>query len=385
MFNGNKIKDFENSFAKYLGVSNALAVSNCENALECALAAAEIQPGDEVITTPFTFIATNTSILRQGAIPVFSDIDPQTFNISPDSIEKQITNKTKAIIPVHIFGHPANMDPIMEIARKNDLVVIEDCAQAIGAEYKGKKVGAIGDLGCFSLSYPKNMTAAGEGGMVTTNREDSAEKVSLIRSYGYKRKISRKEKCTSEISDEKQYWHVLLGFNCRMTQIQAAVGLVQLKKLDDFNQRRIKNAEYLTSNLKEVAGIITPEVVGDVKHVFNVYTVRICPDKIGMSRDKFQELLNSRGVEGQVYYPRPNYQQPIFTELIGFGGGIFPFRNPWNNHNIDYKNIFLPVVERTCKEVISLPVHHALTKKQLETIATVIQNLERDSLLQKRR
>lgn len=229
---GKKVEQFQKEFAQYTQSKYGVATSSGTTALHTALVAADIGPGDEVITTPFTFAATANSVLYSGAKPVFADIDPKTFNLDAASVEEKITDKTKAILPVHLYGQPADMDAICEVAQKHDLKIIEDAAQAHGAVYKGKKIGSIGDLGCFSFYPTKNITT-GEGGMVTTNNEELAEKAGMVRAHG----------------ESQRYEHEILGYNYRMTDIAASIGLTQLKHIDEFNAKRNENAEYLTQHL----------------------------------------------------------------------------------------------------------------------------------------
>ena len=274
---GPKVAEFQNKFAKYVEAKYGIATSSGTTALHTALVAAGIKPGDEVITTPFTFAATSNSILYTQAKPVYADIDAKTFNLDPAKIEEQITDKTKAIVPVHLYGQPADMDGILEIAQKYNLKVIEDAAQAHGAVYKGKKIGSIGDFGCFSFYPTKNMTT-GEGGMVTTNDEEYAEKAGMVRAHG----------------ESKRYEQSLLGYNYRMTDIAASIGLVQLKHIDEFNKIRNENAKYLSEGLADVEGITTPVVADNVTHVFHQYTIRVSKD-----RDTFQKFLTDNQI--QVY------------------------------------------------------------------------------------
>ncbi|HUX98107.1 MAG TPA: DegT/DnrJ/EryC1/StrS family aminotransferase, partial [Candidatus Deferrimicrobium sp.] len=275
LLSGKKVKKFEKEFAKYIGTSDAIAVNSGTAALHVALAAIGIGPGDEIIVPPFTFVATATAVLHQNAIPIFADIDPKTYCINPEEIKKVITPKTKGIIPVHLFGHPADMDPILEIAQKYNLFVIEDACQAHGAEYKGKRVGSIADLGCFSFYESKNMMT-GEGGIITTNNPELAEAARLIRHHG----------------EPSWYVYDRLGYNYRMNEMEAALGLVQLKKLEKLNAIRIDFANYLTENLKNVDGIQVPYVSKDVKHVFHAYAPLIEPEKLNVSKDLFLEKLN---------------------------------------------------------------------------------------------
>jgi dTDP-4-amino-4,6-dideoxygalactose transaminase len=310
------------------GVKYAVATSSGTTALHVALLAHGIQAGDEVITTPFTFIASANSILYVGARAVFVDIDPQTFNIDPGQIEAAITPRTTAILPVHLFGLPADMDPIMATAEKHGLVVIEDACQSHGAEYKGKRAGSFG-TGCFSLYPTKNITSA-EGGMITTDNAKIAENCRVIRQHGMRRR----------------YYHDELGFNFRMTDVHAAIGLAQLQKLERFNQARIANAQYLSAHLR---GVVLPEVPSGYRHVFHQYTVRV-PDG---RRDALLDHLKERGVGTGVYYPVPVHQQTYYTKELGY-------------------NLRRPESERAAAEVLSLPVHPALCQNDLEAIVAAV-------------
>ena len=323
---GPKVDEFQNKFAKYVEAKYGIATSSGTTALHTALVAAGIKPGDEVITTPFTFAATSNSILYTQAKPVYADIDAKTFNLDPAKIEEQITDKTKAIVPVHLYGQPADMDGILEIAQKYNLKVIEDAAQAHGAVYKGKKIGSIGDFGCFSFYPTKNMTT-GEGGMVTTNDEEYAEKAGMVRAHG----------------ESKRYEQSLLGYNYRMTDIAASIGLVQLKHIDEFNKIRNENAKYLSEGLADVEGITTPVVADNVTHVFHQYTIRVSKD-----RDTFQKFLTDNQIGTGIHYPIVLYKQPYYQALSITGN--------------------CPLAEEAASQVISIPVHPSLTTEELDTI-----------------
>ncbi len=331
---GPKIEEFEKKFAKYIGVKYAIATSSGTTALHIALLAHEIGKGDEVITTPFTFIAPSNVLLYCGAKPVFVDIG-EDFNINPDLIEGRITKKTKAILPVHLFGYPADMAKIMKIAKKYHLVVIEDACQAHGASIQRRKVGSFG-TGCFSFYPTKNMTT-GEGGMITTNNRKVAEKAKLLRNHGMK----------------IRYYHDILGFNFRMTDISAAIGLEQLKKLEKFNQKRISNVNYFNKNIK-TSGIILPRVKKGYRHVFHQYTIRIT-DQCSKSREGLIKILNENGICSVIYYPIPVYRQKPYLKL-------------------GYKEC-LPITEKYSKEVLSLPVHPFLTQKDIRKIASIINSI----------
>lgn len=327
---GPKVKEFEEKIANYIGVRYAIATSSGTTALHTALLALGIKQKDEVITTPFTFIATANSILYCNAKPVFSDINEKTFNIEPENVKEKITKRTKAIIPVHLFGHPAEMKRLIELAEENKLFLIEDAAQALGAKYKGKKVGCFGDCGIFSFYATKNITT-GEGGMIVTDNKALAERCKKIRNHG----------------ERLRYISDILGFNYRMTEIAAAIGIVQLEKLEKFIRRRIKNANFLTKKLKMVRGIETPFVAKHVRHVFHQYTIK------AIKRDELKKFLLKKGIESKIYYPLPIYRQPCYKKL-------------------GYKER-LPITEKIVKRVLSIPIHPALKKHELELIIKSIK------------
>jgi perosamine synthetase len=320
---GPRVKAFERAFAEMCGVKYAVATSSGTTALHVALLANGIGEGDEVITSPFTFIASANSILYTGARPIFIDIDPPTFNLDPTQIEAAITPRTKAILPVHLFGLSCDMDSIMAIAQKHGLKIIEDACQSHGALYKGKRVGSFG-TGAFSFYPTKNMTSA-EGGMITTDDFKVDEKCRAIRQHGMRRR----------------YYHDELGFNFRMTDIHAAIGLEQIKKLERYNQKRQENAKFFSERLK---GVLIPCAADGCEHVYHQYTVRVPGNK----RDALRIHLEERGVGSEIYYPVPVHKQ-IFYEEMGY-------------------NLSLPEAERAASEVLSLPIHPSLTRSDLETI-----------------
>lgn len=329
---GPKVAEFEEKFAEYIGVKHAVAASSGTTALHLALLAAGVGLGDEVITTPFTFAATGNSVLYVGAKPVFVDIDNETYNLDPEKIENAVTDKTKAIMPVHLYGQPADMDPINRTADDHGLLIIEDAAQAHGALYNGKRTGSLGDMGCFSFYPTKNMTTS-EGGIITTDNEEMAGKACVLRAHG----------------ESERYTHVVLGYNFRMTDIAAAIGIVQLKKLEKFNEKRIENAKYLTEHIDKIKGIKAPYVADNVKHVFHQYTVRVEKSK----RDELIEFLTSRGIGTGIHYPKPIYQQKIYQER-GFSASC-------------------PEAENAASEVLSLPVHPSLEGNDLKKIVSVLK------------
>lgn len=331
---GKWVEEFENNFAKFCGTKHAVAVSNGTCALHLALLALGIKQGNEVITTPFTFIASSNSILYTGAKPVFVDIDPKTFNINSDLIEEKITSKTKAIMPVHLYGLPADMDKILKIAKKHKLYVVEDAAQAHGAMIGNQVVGSFGDLAAFSFYPTKNMTT-GEGGMITTNNDSLAKKIRKLRNHGM----------------EKRYYHDILGFNFRMTDIAAAIGIHQLKKLNKFNKKRAENAQFLTNNLSEIKEIQTPFIPLGFSHVFHQYTILIKSGK--KRRDELVEYLNENGVMTMIYYPVPVHKQKFMKKM--------------------YPNLRLKNAEMAAEWVLSLPIHPTVKKEDLEKITILIR------------
>lgn len=330
---GSRVKALEEAFAHYCGARHAIATSSGTTALHTALLAHGIGPGDEVITTPFSFIATANSVLFTGARPVFVDIEPQTWNLDVDLVEAAITPRTKALMPVHLYGHPADMPALMAIAQRHGLAVIEDAAQAHGAACKGQQVGTWG-TGCFSFYPTKNMTTA-EGGIITTNDDQIAEQARMLRSHG----------------QSARYEHQMLGYNFRMTDLHAAIGLVQFQHLETWNQKRIQNARYLSEHLE---GVDTPTVRPGYRHVFHQYTVRVRPDRDGLA-----SWLGDRGIGTGIHYPRPIHQQPFYQQL-GY-------------------DLHLPVAEEASGEVLSLPVHPALSPEDLETIVTAVIDYPRST------
>ncbi len=325
---GPRTKAFEDAFAQMCGTKFAVATSSGTTALHVAMLAHKIGPGDEVITSPFTFIASANSVLYAGARPVFVDIDPRTYNMDPALIEAAVTPRTKAILPIHLFGLMADMDAIMSIAKKYNLTVIEDACQSHGASYRGKKAGSIG-TGTFSLYPTKNMTS-GEGGMITTGDEAINESSRVIRQHGMR----------------VRYYHDELGFNFRMTDIQAAIGLAQLGKLERFNAKRQENAAYLSANLK---GVVVPFVPEGCVHVYHQYTVRVP----GGKRDALRDFLKERGIGSEVYYPVPIHKQNYYVRELGY-------------------DQTLPVTEQAAREVLSLPVHPGLSQEDLDCIVKAV-------------
>jgi dTDP-4-amino-4,6-dideoxygalactose transaminase len=334
---GPMVTKFEKAYAEFAGVKHAIATNSGTAALHLAVLGAGVKPGDEVILPSFTFVATAEIVVIAGAKPVFVDIDAETYNISPHEIEKAITKKTRAIIPVDLYGLPADMQPIREIADENGLLLIEDACQAHGATYKGKPAGALADVACWSFYASKNMTT-GEGGMVTTNNSEVAEKIRFMRSHGEKEK----------------YISVMLGYNYRMTEMQAALGCVQLEKLPKFLAKRRENAGRLSEKLKGVKGLKLPSEPKDYKHSWYLYTVRL-EDAEEKERDKIVEGLRLRGIGAEVYYKNPIHLMPYYR---------------------NFGKCRLPETEKAAKQVFSLPIHPGVTEEQINFIGeTLLQFL----------
>lgn len=330
---GEKVSKLEEQFAKFIGTKYAIATSSGTTALHIALIAAGVDKNDEVITSSFSFISTANTCLFVGAKPVFVDINKNDFNINPNLIETAVTKKTKVIMPVHLFGCPANMPIINRIARKYKLPIIEDACQSHGASIKGKNVGSWGLAGCFSFYATKNMTSS-EGGIITTNNKRFAEKCKLLRSHG----------------SAVRYYHDSLGFNFRMTDIEAAIGLEQLKKLPRANKKRFNNAQYLNKKIK-APGIVLPKISIRPKHVVHQYTIKVTSNCYA-SRKKLIEILQKNGIGYGIFYPVPIHKQKVYKKL-------------------GYQNK-LPITEKMAQEVLSLPIHPLVTKKELDIIAGVI-------------
>lgn len=330
---GEKIKQFERDFASYHGVKYAVAFSSATAALHAAVAAVGVKAGEEVIVPPYTFTSTATSALMHNAIPVFVDIKADIFCIDPAGIEQAITPRTRAIIPVHLFGHPADMNEIMIIAKKHGLIVIEDCAQAPGAIYKGKHVGTIGDCGIFSFTETKNITT-GEGGMLITNDDGIAEIARMIRNHG---------EVILESQSQRTYRSGILGWNYRMTEMEAALGIEQLKKLDELDNRRVELANYLAENLGEIEGLTPPVVYPWARHVYFIFALKYNQDEIGIPRDLFAKALVAEGIPVGTGYIRPLYLNPIYHENK-------PFIYNYFGTGISYNKGICPITEKLYEE-----------------------------------
>lgn len=345
---GEKVKEFEDMLAKYHHSAYAIVANSGTAALHMSLAAAGIGPGDEVIVPPYTFTATATSVLMCNAIPVFADVDYRSFNIDPKKIEDQLTDRTKAIIPVHLLGNPAEMDAIMEIADKHDLKIIEDACQAPGAKYKNKLVGTIGHLGTFSFQETKNIMT-GEGGAVITDDEELAERCRMIRNHG-----------EAVVFDKpRTYLSNILGWNYRMTELEAAIGVEQMKKLDEYNSIRMKNSKFLLKKLSKIEGLNPQQVEPYVKRVYHIFGLTFDEKVFGISREMFVKALTAEEIPVSTGYPRPLYENPLFKEK-----------------NVEYKSGPCPATERLCKTALWFNViRPPATLKDMEDVVEAIEKI----------
>jgi dTDP-4-amino-4,6-dideoxygalactose transaminase len=328
---GPEVKAFEEKAAEYCGAKSAVGVASGTDALLLSLRACEVGPKDEVITTGFSFFATAGVITRLGATPVCVDIDPETYNIDPAKIEEKITSKTKAIMPVHLYGQCADMDPIMQIAQKHNLKVVEDAAQAIGSKYKGKKAGSLGHFGCFSFFPSKNLGAAGDGGMVVTSDEKMAELLRMLRVHGAKPK----------------YYHSIVGYNSRLDTLQAAILSVKLKYLDGWTEKRREHATIYNQAFKNM-DVVTPKEEDFNYHIYHQYTIAV------KNRDRLREVLKEKQIGHDVYYPVPLHLQECYKHL-------------------GYEEGDLPVIDRKAKEVISIPIYPELTTEEQNFVIETVK------------
>jgi dTDP-4-amino-4,6-dideoxygalactose transaminase len=358
---GPKVKQFEDAFAAYCGVRHGLAITNATAGLQLALIASGAGPGDEVITTPLSWISTANAAAAQGATVVFADIDPRTLNLDPESVAKKITSRTKVILPVHLYGHCCEMDALNELARPRGILVVEDAAHAAGAEYRGRKAGSLGDIGVFSFHQQKNMVTLGEGGMVTTNSRELYERMLSYRSlccrtYDPKGKYLAIDEAEQPMG--KRYWHLDfddVGFNFRMTDAQAAVGLVQLRKLDGFNARRLEIANIYYERLSGIRGLRLPYVSPEVKHVFHVYCVLVEPEFPLNKEDFMWELYTGKKIKAWSHY-MPIHLTTAYRKL-GHGEGE------------------CPVAEEMFHKYVSIPIHPRMTDESIAYVADCIRGL----------
>ncbi|GKU26926.1 glutamine--scyllo-inositol aminotransferase [Clostridium folliculivorans] len=359
---GENVNKFEKEFSDYLGVKNAISVGNGTDALVIAMKALGIKEGDEVITTPFTFFSTAESISAIGAIPVFVDVNLDTFNIDVKKIEDKITKNTKAIMPVHIFGQPADMDEVLEIAKRYNLYVIEDACQAIGAKYKGEKVGVLGDVACFSFFPTKNLGCAGDGGMIVTNNDNIATLAKALRTHGSgengqkaynlingtNEKLDVSNSGNDTVYNPLKYYNYLIGHNSRLDAMQAAILRVKLKEIDKWNDKRRDNARFYNENIKNES-LVKPTEAEGRRHVYHMYILQ------SDHREVFLEYLKDKGIATGVYYPVPLHLQKVYIEL-GYKNGDFP--------NTEYLS----------KRTFAIPMYAELTLEQKHYIVDAIND-----------
>ncbi len=356
---GKKIREFEDNFAKYIGTKYAIAFNSATSALHAAVVGVGVKPGEEVIVPPYTFTSTATSVLMNNSIPVFADVESDIFCLDPKSIEKNISSLTRAIIPVHLFGHPAEMDKIISIAKNHNLRVIEDCAQAVGAKYKGKTVGSIGDCGIFSFQETKSVST-GEGGMLVTNDEKIVEIARMVRNHG---------EAILEDQKERTYKTEFLGWGYRMTELEAAIGIEQLKKLDDCNKIRNNLVERLTKEIDKIDGLSFTKR-DYVKHAYWFYAFRFDELKIGITRDQFVQALNAEGIPFGQGYVKPLYLSPIYHE-----GKPFPFK--YYKGSVSYEKGICPVTEKLHEKelVLTLILRPPATENDVDDIISAINKI----------
>ncbi len=363
---GDYCLEFEKQFSQYIGCKYARTVSNGTSALFLSMLAVGVGPGTRVLTTPITWIATPASAVTLGAEVDFVDVDIETYNMDVTFLEEKLTENTKVVAPVHLYGLPVDMDPLLYLAEKYQFSIVEDACHAIGAEYKGKKVGKLGSLGCFSFHEQKNISTLGEGGMITTSNPEWFEKVSLYRSHATRVYAPTTKYCLldeNKFPKGKKYWWQDFddcAYNFRMTDIQAGVGIIQIKKLDALNKKRQENAEYLTQGLKTIPGIITPKVPPDRTHVFHLYPIRIIPEEFGMSKEDLLWIMKEKyNIKLGIHYI-PLHWSTAFNKR-GFKRGQFP------------------VAEELARTLITLPVHPRLTHQALDYLIDTLAQVSKSA------
>lgn len=366
-YGGKWVQKLEREWKAYFGVAHAVSVNSATTALNAAVGAVGVGPGDEVIVSPYTMTASATCVLIYNAIPVFVDILPDTFCINPEAIQHAITPRTKAIVVVDLFGHPFEADKIMAIARKHNLYVIEDAAQAYGASYKGRRAGTLADIGVFSLNVHKTINC-GEGGVCVTDDDEFADRMRLIRNHA---EVVVKDKGTKNIVN-------MVGYNYRMCEIEAAIASEQLKKVDSLVAARVENAEYLTERLKRFSGITPPVVRPGVRHGYYGYPVRYDVSRAGIPRDRFVSALRAEGIPTSVGYVEPIYLQPLYQQRIAYGTRGCPFSCPHNQESkVSYEKGICPVAERMYYEewISNGVIHKGVSKADLDDIVSAYEKV----------
>lgn len=351
------VASFEEAWADYVGTDHAVAMNSGTAAIQLTLNALGLEPGDEVVVPSLTFGSTATAVVHQGGVPVFADIERDIYTLDPADVERHISDRTRALLPVHLYGHPAEMDDLLELAEEYDLAVVEDAAQAHGARYKGDVVGSIGDAGCFSFYATKNITT-GEGGVVTTDDADLAERLRLLRSHGMQ---SRDE-------------HEMLGYNYRMSELNGALGVAQVERLPELNARRTRISERLRDELADAEWLRPATIREYVDHAYFWAPFEVQTDDIDMSGKDVWRELRAAGVETRHRYTKPLYEQPVFREHRGFNGEF-----PWseNEHEHEYDQS-LPAVEAVAGNVIGLPNHPNLTDDEIDRVVETVRNFPED-------
>jgi perosamine synthetase len=360
-FNGGKrIREFERQFAEYHGVRYAVAFNSATAALHAAVVATDVQPGEEVIVPPYTFTSTATCALMHNAIPVFADIEDEKYGLDPAAVERAITPLTRAIIVVHLFGHPARTRALLEVARRHNLRLIEDCAQAPGAKFEGKHVGTFGDCGIFSFTESKTITT-GEGGMLITNDLQIAEIARMVRNHG---------ETILEGQMQRTYSSTMLGWNYRMTEIEAALGIVQFQKLEQLNQHRINLANYLTEKLEGIEGLRLPRAGQHAEHVYYVYAMKYDEKTLEVPRDVFVQALQAEGIPSSAGYVRPLYLTPLYHDRK-------PFAFKSYSGKASYERGLCPMAERLYERELVLTgvVRYPATKADMDDISTAIRKI----------
>ncbi|MBU0981404.1 DegT/DnrJ/EryC1/StrS family aminotransferase [Patescibacteria group bacterium] len=366
---GKYVKELEKHFTDYFKVKHAVSFNSATTALQAAVAAVGAGPGDEVITSPYTMSATAASILYNNALPVFADIDPDIFNITAETIEPLISPKTKAILPVNIFGLSADYDPILELAKKHDLPVIEDNAQSPAGTYKGRYAGTIGDIGVFSLNTHK-VIQCGEGGILVTNNDHYAHRARLVRNHG--------EVVMDDFITQGQPFEALLGNNFRLSEIHAAVAIEQFKKLDELTDERTALAQYLAEQLQKFPWLTPPKVLPDCRHVYYIFSFKINSQKAGITRKQFAAAMKAEGFPLAEGYQKPLYLLPVYQQKRAFPNSQFPFVSSEYPSNVSYKKGICPVAERMFEEelLFTAACQRPQTKKDLDLFIQAIKKIE---------
>jgi perosamine synthetase len=345
-------RDFEKRFGEFVGSKYTIVTSNGTTALHLALEASGIKPGDEVITTPFTFIASSNSILFNGAIPIFADIDPETYNIDPEKVEEKITKKTKAILPVHIFGNPCDMKALTDIAKDHDLKIIEDACQSHGAFFDGKHTGTIGEVGCFSFYASKNLPF-GEGGAIVTDNEELKDEIMCLRNHGR--------------TPKGGYFHTKIGYNYRTSNIHAAIGVEQMKKLPEMLEARKRNANILLKELSDLDGFALQKVYDNAQHGWYIAAGRT--DRKDLPVAKVIEELKANNIGSRQIYNVPSYEQPAYTELNNYYYWSEFIKFP------DYSKVSCPVAERVGKDHFQIPINPGVSEEDMQHIVATLKKI----------